>query len=1066
MSSNSRFHLSRRISGNGLCFPLLMLLTLTAPSVFAQTVDTAILGTVTDSGGAVVPSSTVILSQPSTGLSRSATTANDGTYEFRYLLPGEYTVEVKANGFNTERRTGVTLQLGQQAKVDFTLNVGTVQQTIEVNAAPPLLQTENASLGNVVGPERIENLPLNGRKFNDLAILTPGVQVYNPDLHSSSTDGSEIGGNGGRLIWGQVNVDGITMVNNRHNYVNLYPSIDAIQEFNVQTGNYSAQYGGNAGTNVNIQIKSGTNRFHGDLFEFLRNSAMDARNYFIPSPLPQNILKQNQYGATLGGPIIHDKTFFFLSYEGLRSIQQIPGTAVVLTPQQRAGDFAASPTPIINPTNGQAFTGNVIPPGLLNPVSLNIINHYMPLPNTSGTVNYAGSALGDLTVNQGIARVDHYFSSKDQLFVHYIRAFRNFPTTDLNPNFTFTGTYPISNLSAQWVHTFTPSILNEFRAGFDLENVAQLSTLTNTGFTIQSLGINGLNVGGPNGRPLRPNEEGFPIINIAGYLGMGSDLAASNLDNSQTYQMVDNLTFIKGKHALKFGGDVRKLYDDATTNNWPFSSMTFTGDISGDPAAAFMLGYPRTTLTPEGVPLTKARQWRTALYLQDDWKVTPKLTLNLGARWDRFGVPVDVNGVTRTLDFSANPPQFIPPPGQIFHNLWNISNKDISPRVGFAYNPTSNWVLRGGYGIFYFGGQFDNINILQLNPPTAGSLTITNPSTNPIATIQNPVPAALYPTNPFFNAVTLPADRNHPDTYVQNWNLTASKQFGANVLDVGYVGNKGTHVDTSFQNWNQPDPGPGDIQARRPYPTFARIRLEYYGVNTSYNSLQVHFERRFTKGLSFSAAYTWSHEIDNALETTNSGGCGCQNPRDLAAERTSGIYDQRHNLVIGYVWQIPLASNWTGLPGAIARGWSFEGIITLASGSPFDILESFDSQNNDGIWERPNLVPGQKLSVPNQGPSEWFNTAAFTPSILMYGNSPRDPVVGPGTHVLNLTLMKQFHMPYAEHHVLEFRAEAFNAFNTPQFSNPDPNLGDTAFGQVTSTKIDNREMQLALKYIF
>ncbi len=510
-----------------------------------------ILGTVTDAAGAVVTGGTVTLTQSAKGLSRTATTGADGTYEFRHLLPGDYAVEVKANGFNAERRSGVILQLGQQAKIDFALTVGAVQQTVEVTAAPPLLQTENASLGNVVGPERIENLPLDGRKFDDLAILTPGVQVYNPDLHSSSTDGSQIGGNGGRLIWGQVNVDGITMVNNRHNYVNLYPSIDAIQEFNVQTGNYSAQYGGNAGTSVNIQIKSGTNRFHGDLFEFLRNSAMDARNYFIPSPLPQNILKQNQYGATLGGPIIRDKTFFFLSYEGLRSIQQTPGTAVVLTLQQRMGDFSATPTPIVGPTTGAQFTGNIIPARFLNPVSLNIINKYMPLPNTSGTVNYAGDALGNLTVNQGIARVDHYFSQKDQLFVHYIRAFRNFSETDLNPNFTFTGTYPIDNLSAQWVHTFTPTLLNEFRAGFDRENVAQLSTLTNTGFTIQSLGINGLNVGGPNGRPLRANEEGFPIINIAGYLEMGSDLAASNLDNSQTYQIVDNLTFIKGKHTLK-----------------------------------------------------------------------------------------------------------------------------------------------------------------------------------------------------------------------------------------------------------------------------------------------------------------------------------------------------------------------------------------------------------------------------------------------------------------------------------------------------------------------------------
>jgi outer membrane receptor protein involved in Fe transport len=1031
-----------------------------------QTVDTAILGTVVDSGGGAVANATVTVTQSTTAVSKAANTGADGAYEFRYLLPGQYVVEVKSSGFNAERRSGIDIQLGQAAKVDFTLQVGAVQQTIEVRSAPPLLQTENASLGEVVGSERIENLPLNGRKFDDLAILTPGVQVYNPDLHSSSTDGSQIGGNGGRLIWGQVNVDGITMVNNRHNYVNLYPSIDAIQEFRVQTGNYSAEYGGNAGTNVNIQIKSGANQFHGDLFEFFRNYAIDARNYFSPSPLPQNILKQNQYGATFGGPVVHDKTFFFLSYEGLRSIQESPGTAVVLTPQQRQGNFSASTTPIIDPTTGTQFAGNIIPANRIDPVSLNIITKYMPLPNTSGAVNYAGSALGNLTVNQGIARVDQYFSQHDQLFVHYIRAFRNFPERDLNPNFTFTGTYPIDNLSAQWIHTFSPAFLNEFRAGFDRENVAQLSTLTGTGFTIESLGINGLKVGGPNGRPLRPNEEGFPLINISGYLGMGSDLAASNLDNSQTYQIVDNVILVKGKHTLKTGFDLRKLYDNATTNNWPFGSISFTGDISGDPASAYMLGYPRTTLTPEGVPLTKARQWRSAVYIQDDWKLKPNLTLNLGARWDRFGVPTDVNGVTRTLDWSKNPPQFYPAPGQVVHNLWDITNKNISPRFGFAYNPASNWVVRGGYGIFYFGGQFDNINILQLNPPAGGSLTITNPALNPIATLENPVPAALYPTNPFFNAVTLPADRLHPDTYVQNWNLVVSKQFGANVLDVGYVGNKGTHVDTSFKNWNQPNPGPGDIQARRPYPNYARIRLQYYGANTNYNSLQVRFERRLSKGLSFTTAYTWSHEIDDAWETTNSGGCGCQNPHDLRAERASGVYDQRHNLVIGYVWQIPFANNLKGVAGAIAKGWSFEGIVTLASGNPFDVLESFDSQNNDGLWERPNLAAGQRLPVPNQGPSLWFNTNAFTPSVFTYGNSPRDPVVGPGTDVVNFTLMKAFRMPWSENHSLEFRGEAFNAFNTPQFSNPDQYLGDTAFGQVTSTKLANRELQLALKYRF
>ena len=321
----------------------------------AQTVDTAILGIVTDSGGGAVSGATVNIIQPATGLRHSTKTAADGSYEVRYLVPGQYVLEVQSQGFRTARKTGIDIQISQQAKIDISLQVGEVQQTVEVQSTTPLLQTESATLAGVVGQERIENLPLNGRKFSDLAILTPGVSVSNTDIHSSSTAGATIAGNGGRAVWGQVNVDGITMVNNRHAYVNVYPSVDAIQEFKVQTGNYTAEYGGNAGTNVNIQIKSGTNRFHGDLFEFFRNDALDARNYFRPSPLPVNNLKQNQFGGTIGGPIVHDKTFFFGSYEGLRSIQEQPGTAVVLTPAQRTGDFSALSGPIIDPLRIRPF---------------------------------------------------------------------------------------------------------------------------------------------------------------------------------------------------------------------------------------------------------------------------------------------------------------------------------------------------------------------------------------------------------------------------------------------------------------------------------------------------------------------------------------------------------------------------------------------------------------------------------------------------------------------------------------------------------------------------------------
>lgn len=1035
-----------------------------ALALSAQTVDTAILGRVTDPQGSAIPKATITITESSTGVSRTANTSGEGTFEVRYLVPGEYTVEVGAAGFRTERRTGITIQIAQQARLTFALQVGEIQQTVEVNAAAPLLQTENSTLGSVVGTERTVDLPLNGRQFNDLAVLTPGVVVSDIDQHSSSTAGALISANGQRPIWSQVNVDGVSMVNNRHAYVNIFPSVDAIQEFRVQTGNFSAEYGVGAGANTSIQIKSGTNQFHGNAYEFLRNQALDARNFFVPAPRPKNILKQNQFGGTFGGPIVRNKTFFFTSYEGERSIAQSPSTTVVLTQAQRNGNFAGST--ITDPLNGSPFPNGIIPPARLDPVSVNIINQYMPLPNTSGTTNYTGASQGDLTIHQGIVRVDEYLSPKDQIFAHVIAGHRDFPLVNINPNFRFTGDYPMSNYQAQYIHTFSPTLMNELRGGANLENVAQLSVRTNTDFTIESLGIHGMLVGGPNGRPLRKDEEGFPTLSISGYMGIGDGTAASNLDNSRTYQVVDNLTWVRGVHTLKFGADIRRNMDDATTNNWPFGSMTFTSDIAGNAAAAYMLGYPRTVLTPEGVPLTGARQWRMGFYVQDDWKATPNLTLNLGLRYDLYTIPQDVNHVTRTLDFSTNPPSFVPAPGQSLDPLWYASKKNFAPRLGLAYSAPFGLVIRGGYGIFYYGGQFDNLNILQLNPPTAGSITLTNPSQPPLATIQYPIPAELYPANPFYNAVTLPADRNHPNTYAQDWNLQVSRQIGPNdMIEVGYVGTKGTHVDTSMNNWNQPAPGPGNIQARRPYPVFSGIRMEYYGVNTIYHSLQAHYEHRFQQGLSITLAYTLSHLIDNANNTINEGGCVCQTP-SVTNNRDSSVMDQRQRFVAGYVWEIPYGKNLQGVARVVANGWAFNGIITLASGNPFHIGESSDTQNNAGTWEYPNLDSGQSVKIANPGPSLWFNTAAFSPSILQYGTAMRNPVVGPGIHTADLSLFKTFQMPYSEQHALQFRMEVFNATNSPQFSNAGSSLGTSTFGVITSTRINNRILQFALKYRF
>ncbi len=1038
-------------------------------SAGAQTLDTEILGTVTDPQGAGVAGAMVRITNEAQGVARTVQTAPEGNYEVRYLVPGTYNVDVQANGFRAERRSGIILQVNQQARINFSLQLGSVEQTLEVTAAAPLLQTENATLGGVVETEKIRNLPLNGRSFVQLSVLTPGVRVAEPSQFTSSTDGSRIIANGARDIWMQVNIDGITMVNNRSNYVTLYPIIDALQEFRVQSGNYSAEYGGNAGANVNLQLRSGTNQFHGSAWDFLRNDALDARGYFRPAPFPKDVLRRNQFGAVFAGPVRHDKTFFLIGYEGIRSVSESASSTIVLTAAQRAGDFSASATPVIDPSTGQPFPENKIPLNRLNPVSLNLVNTYMPLPNTSGTVNYSGVTQGRLETDQGLFRIDQYFSQRDQVFVHYIRSRRDFPNYELNPNFYFNGTFPNSSLSAQYVHTFGATLLNEARFGFNLANVSVLSPRANTNFTIESLGINGLNVGGPAGRPLRADEQGFPVMNISGYMGLGDDQAASNLDNSRTYQLVDNLSWIHGAHSIKFGVDIRRLLDNATTNNWPFGQMSFSGDITGNPAADFMLGYPRTTLTPEGVPISAIRQWRYATYVQDDWKATSYLTLNLGLRYDLFGQPHEINGVTRTLRFDLDPagPVLWPPPGEqadIYENEFNY----LSPRFGFALRLPHTTVVRGGYGIFYSASQFDNMNILQLNPPTAGSLTVINPIDNPVATISNPVPAELYPTNPIFNVVSVPPDRKRHNAYLQNWNLQVSRQFWSNdVIEVGWVGSKGTHVDTSLQNFNQPDPGSGPIQQRRPYPEYARIRMIAPDTNTIYHSLQTRYEHRFSHGLSLTAAYTWSHLIDDAAQTINRGGCGCQDPRNRgAAERASSVLDQRHRLVVGYVWELPVLRQPHSALGAVAGGWQIGGLITLASGFPFNVTESGDPQNNDGLWERPDLVPGQAVTIDNPGPNQWFNTAAFTKSILHYGNSPRNPLVGPGTHTLDLSASKTFPMPWKEGHQLLFRSEFFNALNTPQFANPGSSLGTGTFGRITSTALPNRQIQMALKYTF
>ncbi len=1037
----------------------------------SQTLDTGILGTVADSTGATIAGVSVTITQPATGAGRTVTTTADGRFEVRYLLPGEYTVEAQAAGFRAERRTGIVIQIGQQARIDFALQLASVFETVEVRSSTPLLQTENATLGEVVGPERIVNLPLNGRNFADLAKLTPGV-TSSPYAGGYGGVLTSITANGARNIAFQLSLDGVSVIGNRNTWLPLHPSIDAIQEFKVQSANYSAEYGGNAGANVNVQLKSGTNRLHGSLFEYIRNNQLDARGYFRPRPLGKDVLRRNQFGSVVSGAIIKGKTFFTAGYEGMRELKETPSTGIVIPSDQRRGNFSAVSTRIIDPLSGEPFTGNMIPASRLNAVSVNLANTYMPLPNVTGPVNFAGVLRADNNSDQMLTRIDHYLSSRDQIFGHYIYQGRKFPAFDFNPFFMTNREFPIHSVALQHVHTFSPTLLNEFRFGYQRQIIEQFSPRSNTAFKAEDLGINGLKAGGPNGRSLVGREAGFPSIGIQGFVGMGDATLGYPIDRTQIFQFVNNLSVIRGNHAMKMGVDGRRLLDDASTINWPWGQMSFTSDISGNSAAAYMLGYPRTVLTPEGHPISAVRQWRFGLYFQDDWKVSPKLTLNLGARYDLIMLPHDINGISRTLRFDLSPsgPVLWPDPGTVA-DLWKNEYWHIGPRVGFSYRLKSDTVVRGGYGIFTMANHFNHILILQLTPPVAGSVTIINNAIRPLATIQNPVPQELFPQNPVFNVSSISPGRTHVNPYYQNWNLQVSRQFGGtDVLEIGYVGTKGTFLDTSVSNFNSTDPGPGDIQPRRPYPAFGRIRMMVADGNSIYHALQGRYERRLSKSLSLTGAYNWSHMIDDQGGSVNSGGCHCQNPRQRGkAERAPSLNDIRHRLVLGYVWDLPFASSLKGATRAILGGWFLGGIMTLQSGSPVNVTQSGDTQNIDNLgWSRPHLVPGQQAVITDSDrtPDRWFNVAAFTRSVLEYGNSPRNPIVGPGVKTFDLSATKAFSMPFREGHQLQFRTEFFNAFNTPQFGDPGGTLGTGTFGRLTSTKIDQRQIQFALKYIF
>jgi len=1128
---------------------LFALVLIAAAGASAQTASTQILGLVTDATGAIVPGATISAKRGETGDIRTTTTNDTGNYIFPLVESGTYEVTCAARGFKTEVRRNIPLELNQKARVDFQLQVGQQTETIEVSSALPLLKTEDATLGSVIDNKRIIELPLNGRNFAQAATLMPGV-VYGSarmGVDGNSTIGTRampgqivgISANGQRDANQNITLDGVSATDGFKSSMLFVPSIEAMEEFKIQSAVYSAEYGMNSGAQANVAIKSGTNLWHGAAFEFLRNDTLDARGFFLAPGQPKNKLRRNQFGGVFSGPIKRDKTFFLVNYEGRRERRGTPSRTTVPTVAMRNGDLSEIlipgnrwyPNPAVSrairaPGSSTPFPNNIIPQSMINPASRNILTAtkgtplaeggFMPLPNfddqaraQNSTQNLVGTNDQELDSNQYLARVDHRFNDNHRIFGRYVivpSRWLNNPILRVNQ---FTTEFRAQNIGVGYSWVVSPRVLNDLRVGYNRIRANQVAFQTNTDFTHRDLGLD-MRVTGDGNRTLTPREEGLPNINITAFAGIGS--ANVTFNTNETSEVADSVSINRGRHNFKFGGQWRNSPVVNEASNLPRGQLTFSPDITGIPDAfgAFLLGIPLNANSAEGVPTNDIHQQKFGLYWLDDWKASARLTVNFGVRWDWYGAVTDANGRIRNLSFANSDmttiggvayPKLVPNPS-VSEALYDINWKQIMPRIGIVYRLNDRTVVRMGSGLFYSPQQTNNFNILGLNPPFSGSTVFQNDRNNPTATIERPFAGSPVGGGPAAIVMLgwLQADRDNRSMYLNNkiwqWTTEIERSFGQNfVTGIAYVGSAGSHLDMPVQNWNNPDPAAGAVQGRRPYqfyvdsrnantllPLGTVRRLESW-TNSNYHAMQLRAEKRYSRGLTFNASFNFQKAMYIGYGVNEGGPFGnsySQDPRNRLGDYGRSQIDQRFRFVFSHIWEIPWLRGASGPKGWILGGWAINGIVQLTSGLPVTVSQNGDSLNTGpSSFSRPHVATGGKIDRvwENRTIDRWFDTSAFVRSkcdgcagegIYLgpkgYGNAGVSLFDAPGQKTWDFACFKEF-VPH-EGHRIQFRFEAFNFLNTPQFSAPSRALGAADLGRIGGTISNNREMQLGLKYVF
>lgn len=1052
------------------------LLCSTANLLFGQLAsNTSIVGNVVDASGAPVEGAQITALNQGTQELLNTTTNSAGTYEFQFLKAGSYTVTAQKTGFSTITTKDIALSANQTVRSDFSLKVGSVDSKIEVVADIPPIKTDEASMNEVISTKSTAELPLNGRNPMRLALTTPAVLAGFKGVSGNPGGGEGYIGAGLREITNSVSLDGVSIMNNLITQTTFRPNVDAVQEVQVQTGTYPAQYGGYLGVQINMVTKSGGNNFHGALFEFLRNDKLDAKPFFLRPGARKPPLRQNQYGLQVNGPVLipklyngKNKTFFMFGWESLRSGTQAPAIASVLTPRMRAGDFSeVLPGTIVrDPVNGTPFPGNVVPTNRLSPQAVRALA-YMPLPNSTGVLqNYNTTVANNNRTNQYIGRLDHAFSDADRFFFRYAYGDTVLLNEAANPFSGYDQPVGDNNYVIGYTKVFNSSVVNDFRFGQQRTTIDSLNFFTpGSRFPADAttaLGIAGFTSGDAN--------PGLPAIGITNYMSIGSDFMSSTnwFQQDATYQISNTTSFIRNAHNIAAGIDSRKVRTNRTANNNPRGAFTFNGQLSGFAPADLLLGFPQAITTPGPLFPGGGEQWRYGFFVQDKWQVTSQLTLTLGLRYELPTVPQSTTGNGTIL----NPEQtaFIPGtvPSKIpFHNP---DRNNFAPRFGFAYRLPSRFVVRGGIGMYYNPNQMNTFTLATTNPPFSNIFTFNNSLVGGVLpttalTLANPLPSSGGTLNARPNAFHI--NPYLPNATMNQWSFSLERGLWRTAgVALEYLGNHAYHLDRSFF-LNTPTPGPGAINDRRPNPRFGVIRMIQNDLVSNYNGVSAIFRQNGYKGLTTMVSYTFSKVLD--VSTDSNGGSNVMNPFNWRLDYGLANWDVRHRFVASYNYELPFFNSASSKAVRLMLGgWQTNGITTVQSGFPFGAILGIDQANVGQGTQRANFS-GTPVTV-NCGSGKLINcvniNAFALPAQFTYGNTPRNFMRGPGLVNFDWSLFKNFTL--TESLKVQFRWETFNTLNHPNFANPNSTfvVNATNFGNITGTSTNNRQQQFGLKFLF